>query len=256
MNCVPITEIFPNPTVKQVIFEIRYPNLFFLENKIGDLQQKIMGEFPKSALLFRRQIVLADVGPQGKLEEISGKFDEMGSKKIWQFQSNKGYKLNISTNSLDITSEYHKTYNLGSGDRFREVIKNALDNFFELTMIPTVTRIGLRYVDECPIPNKTNRTFKRYYKSVFPIERFNLAQSEEMFFRTVTTKDNLGLIYMETLAKVQDKYKLVLDFDGFATNVSSPECLATTDKLHDLIVKEYENTIKEPVYEYMRQRRD
>ena len=30
-----IKEIFSFPTVKQVIFQIRYPNLFIIENKIG-----------------------------------------------------------------------------------------------------------------------------------------------------------------------------------------------------------------------------
>jgi hypothetical protein len=37
-----IEEVFPNPTVKQVAFEIRFPNLFYLESKIGELQVKIM----------------------------------------------------------------------------------------------------------------------------------------------------------------------------------------------------------------------
>ena len=47
-------EIFSNPTVKKVIFQIRFPNLFFIENKIGDFQLKIMGMFPESKLIFRR----------------------------------------------------------------------------------------------------------------------------------------------------------------------------------------------------------
>jgi len=37
-----------------------------MESKIGDFQMKIMKEFPESALLFRRQIVFADIGPGGK----------------------------------------------------------------------------------------------------------------------------------------------------------------------------------------------
>jgi len=37
-----IAEIFPNPTVKSVFFEVRFPNLFYLEAKIGDLQLKVL----------------------------------------------------------------------------------------------------------------------------------------------------------------------------------------------------------------------
>ena len=57
-----INEIFPNPTVKTVVFQIRYPNLFYIENKIGEIQLKLMKEFPESALLYRQRILLADVG--------------------------------------------------------------------------------------------------------------------------------------------------------------------------------------------------
>ena len=54
-------EIFPNPTVKQVVFQIVFPNLFYIENKIGELQLKIMTEFPESTLLHRRQFAWADI---------------------------------------------------------------------------------------------------------------------------------------------------------------------------------------------------
>ena len=59
--------------------------------------------------------------------------------------------------------------------------------------------------------------------------------------------------YIETLQKRGDEHKLILDFDGFANDVSSEECLAVSDELHSIIEEEYERTIKDPVYEYMRQ---
>lgn len=122
-----ITEVFPNPTVKQVIFQIRYANLFYIENKIADLQYKVMKEFPESGLLLRRQIVFADVGPDQSLSDIKG--DDSLSKKIWQFRSKKGFTLNIVSDSMDITSEFHKTYDLDGGEKFRDIIKFVLDAF-------------------------------------------------------------------------------------------------------------------------------
>jgi hypothetical protein len=58
-----INEVFPNPTVKQVIFQIRYPNLFYIENKIGDFQLKVMREFPESALIMKQRVIFAEFGP-------------------------------------------------------------------------------------------------------------------------------------------------------------------------------------------------
>ena len=246
-----INEIFPNPTVKQVLFEIKFPNLFYIENKIGDLQVKIMKELPKSDLLYRRQLLFVDMGPEGKLKHI----DEEYGKKIWQFSSEKKYRLSITSNSLDIVSEHHKTYNLEGADKFRDVIDFALGNFFEVMTIPRVNRIGLRYIDECPLPKKDNETFSSYYDSVFPIERFNITDAKEMFFRTTTKKGRFNLTYRESLQKRKNKYRFILDFDGFAENVKSEDCLRVTDELHSMILEEYEKTIKEPVYEIMRRAR-
>ena len=91
-----IEEVFPNPTVKQVIFQIRYPNLFYIENKIGEFQLKIMGEFPESALLHRRSFTLVDIGPEVKTAEIESKLEkEPSGQKIWQFRSPKNFQLNV-----------------------------------------------------------------------------------------------------------------------------------------------------------------
>lgn len=251
-----IDKIYLNPTVKQVIFQIKFPNLFYMEKKIGDLQLKIMKKFPQSSLLFRQQIVFADIGPGAKLESISSDLEKETGKKIWRFKSSKNFQLDILSDSLDISSRHHKTYNLKGGDKFRDIIKFVLDHFLEIVSIPIINRIGFRYIDECPIPSKDNSTFKSYYKSVFPIKRFNLADVNEMDFKTVIKKGRYYLRYIESLQKVGSKYKLILDFDGFAKNIDSKDYLTTTDNLHAMIIEEFEKTIKKPVYEYMEEKKE
>ncbi|MBL7135472.1 MAG: TIGR04255 family protein [Candidatus Marinimicrobia bacterium] len=251
-----ISEVFPNPTVKQVIFQIKFPNLFYMENKIGAFQLKIMNEFPQSALLFRRQVVFVDIGPEGKFENIPADLDKESGKKIWQFKSNKNFQLNVLGDSLGIVSQYHKTYNLEGGDKFRDIIKFVLDYFFEVTSIPLINRIGLRYIDECPLPSKDNDTFRLHYNSIFPVDRFNIANANEMDFKTVTKTGEYYLRYIESLKKVDSGYKLILDFDGFAENINSEDYLTVTDELHTIILEEYEKTIREPVYQYMRQKKE
>lgn len=246
-----IKEIFLNPTVKSVIFQIRFPNLFYIESKIGDFQLKIMEMFPSSSLLFRKQILFADLGPNFKPADILNKDDLQTSKKIWQFNSEKNYKLNVLMDSLDIASEHHKTYNNEGGDKFREVIVFVLKHFFETTNIPIINRIGLRYIDECPIFKKDNDTLFNYYNSIFPNKRFSLDDTEEMEFRIVTKRRDYNLRYCESIKKVGNEYKLILDFDGFAENIKSLDCITVTDKLHDIIIEEFENSIKEPLIKFM-----
>jgi uncharacterized protein (TIGR04255 family) len=245
-----IREIFPNPTVKEVIFQIRFPNLFYIEDKIGEYQLKIMNKFPNSALLFRKHLFFVDTGPDVK--EDSLKLDEGKGAKIWQFESPKKYKLNVLSDSLDITSEYHKTYDLGEGEKFRDIIEFALDNFFEIVKLPIITRIGLRYIDECPIPEKNNKSFIKYYNSTFSLKRFNIEDALEMQFISRVKRNDYYLRYVESLKLIQDSYKLILDFDGYAENILPNDYLSTTDKLHDLISEEFFKTIKKPVVDYMR----
>ena len=192
-----IDEVFPNPTVKQVIFQIRYPNLFYIENRIGDLQLKIMKMFPNSSLLQKQQIVFTEIGPDGNFD-VPENPDEDMTKKVWQFESEKGFKLNVTSNSLDIVSDYHKTYNIDEEgvEKFRDVIEFVLNSFHEIMMVPIINRIGFRYIDECPLPSKDNDTFKEYYNSVFPIDRFNLEYVTEMDFKTVFKKDDYN-IYLQ-----------------------------------------------------------
>ena len=246
-------EVFPNPTVKQVIFQIRFPNLFYLESRIGDLQLRVMKEFPESALRFRRHIVLADLGPEVREQEIAEQLGSESGKKIWQFRSPKDFELNVLGDSLDITSKYHKSYdNPEAEHRFRDVIEFVLNNFFEVMKVPAIGRVGLRYINECPIPSKDTKTFKQYYNSVFPLSRFSLEDASELNFKTVVKRGAYSLRYIESLQTRDDRHVLIIDLDAFTHGIGSSECLSVVDGLHELIRQEFEYAIEEPVIEYMR----
>jgi len=251
-----IEEVFPNPTVKQVIFQIVFPNLFYMEKIIGEFQLQITDQFPDSSLLHRRQFAWADVGPDAKFIELESKLDkEPTGQNIWQFKSPKNFQLNVMNSSLDITSTYHKTYSLEGAEKFRDIIELVLCKFLKVVPLQIINRIGLRYIDECPIPSKNNSVFRRYYDSIFPLDRFELSSASEMDFKTVVKRGKYYLRYVESLKKVGENYKLILDFDGFALKINPKDCLTVTDNLHKLISIEYEKTIKEPVKKYMRKQK-
>lgn len=250
-----IDKIYPRPTVKQVIFQITYPNLFYLENKIGDIQQRIMKEFPRSKLLLRSPMIIANVGPEQKIDIPSDQHNTNPARKIWQFESKNKTLLSISSNSLDITSQFHKTYDLGDDDskKFKCAIKHAVDVFIDEMKLPLINRIGLRYIDECPIKAKDNETLLSWYNSKFPLDKFSIADATAMTFRTLIKKGNYNLGYIESLEK-NDKGEdvLILDFDGFAANVEDvSKYINITDDLHRLISIAYKETIKDPVYSWM-----
>jgi uncharacterized protein (TIGR04255 family) len=250
-----IDKIFPNPTVKQVLFQVRFPNLFYLENKIGDLQMRVMDRFPESSLLHRRQIVFADLGPDSEISDIPRDSAEALGAKVWQFKSPQKFVLNITSNSLDITSEYHKSYNLEGGDKFRDIIQFVVGCFLAVAPIPVFERIGLRYIDECPILEKNNATLCAYYNTTFPVGRFDIADAIEMEFKTVVHRNGSSMRYSESLVKIEntDQYKLIMDFDGARGRIEANKYLEVLDSLHILISDEYEKSIKQPLIDYMSQ---
>lgn len=250
----PPREVFPNSTVKKVVFQIVFPNLFYIENKIGEFQLKIMSLFPISSLAFRKQILFADVGPNVNLDNLNSDPNQANTK-IWQFKNEDGVELSLQANSLGIQSTTHKTYDHPDSDRkFRDTISFVVNAFLEITQIPIINRIGLRYIDECPLEKQTNEEMKRSFNTSFNLERFDISKAINMNFTTVIEKNSSFLRYSESLRKVGDSNKIILDFDGFANNIQSKDYLSKLDDLHILISKEFFATIKTPILKYMRQK--
>ena len=165
-----INEIFPNPTVKKVIFQVRFPCLFSIESLIGTYQTRIMEKFPNSELLLSRRFQIGPVPDSSQRREVPDEQDIGATKKIWKFTTESGVILNMQVDSLDISSMVHKTYNNPKGkERFRDIIEFVLQHFFDVTKIPKVNRVGLRYIDECPIKSKGNVTFRKYYNTTLPL---------------------------------------------------------------------------------------
>ncbi len=250
---MPIDEVFPNPTVKQVIFQIRFPNLFYIESKIGELQVKIMQEFPESSLMLRRQIILADMESEIKIEDIPEAVKSEAVKKIWQFASPRNFKLNVLGDSLDISSEYHKTYDHPSSEnKFRDTIEFVLNHFMEVMKVPIINRIGLRYVNECPLPSKDTKTYNDYYKTALNLNKFKIEEADESTLRIVVRHGEHFLNYVEALRKKDDQYIVILDFDAYAQSIKSDQCMAVTDDLHAIIIKTFLASIRQPIFDFMR----
>jgi uncharacterized protein (TIGR04255 family) len=213
-----------------------------------------MREFPESSISHRKIFAWADIGPGVKPAEVESQIEkEPLGQKVWQFKSPNKYQLNIQSGSLDISSNYHKTYDLDGGNKFRDIIKLVMDNFLQTISLPTINRIGLRYVDECPIPSKDTKVFKSWYNSVFPLGRFNLSDALEMDFKTCVKRGNHYVRYIESVQKSpKGEDILILDFDGFTHGIEPKQYLTVTDKLHKTIDTEWRKTIKSPVIDYMR----
>lgn len=244
-----MSELFPYQTVKSVAFEIKFTNLFFIENKIGDFQFKIMEEFPDSEEVIQKQFIISQSENYVKPEEID---PDAPTRKIWRFVSPKGYNLNLSTNFLSITSSIHKTYNNPDGEfKFRDIIELALESF--LGIIPAsidIKRIGLRYIDECPLPKiLNNENYIKLYNTTFKLDRFKIENTPlQQYMVQHRLENGIEIRYLE----FKNEEFVKLDFDASKTNVKSSDCLLITDQLYQAVHNEWEKTITENFKQYMR----
>jgi len=213
---------------------------------MGEFQEAIRDQFPESALIIKKTITIVSENQKPEEDSTPGK--------LWQFKSVRGDILNVEFNSLSIVSEHYKTYELGEGDKFRDLIETVGNKFIDIMKIPIIKRIGLRYIDECPFPSREHAIFKRHYNSAFPLSRFNLEDVSESLLTIVTRKGDCNLRYVERIVQEGGVDKFYLDFDGFSLDLDSSHYLDVTDKLHLIISEEYEKTLKTPVYKYMRKK--
>ena len=232
-------EIFPNPLVKSVVFQIRFPNLFYLADRIGDFQVKVMKEFPDSQLLFKRQFRFVS---RVEKENVGPPVEE--SKR----DDGEGVQLSVCSDSLSLMSNRHKSYSRG----FRELIESTCKRFFESTNIPILKRVGLRYIDEGPVPAGVNSSFSEWYNTAFSSCRFPVESISEMSCMAVVERGTSKLRYIEALKGTAEQRKIVLDFDAWAEDVEPANLLSITDSLHEVLWTEFTMTVKKPVLDYMR----
>jgi uncharacterized protein (TIGR04255 family) len=252
LTAMPDHEIFPNPLVKQVAFEIRFPNLFFIEGKIGEFQVRVMKDFPLSDLILRRSVMFMTAA-EGTPPDLPKPAEDTPSDKIWQFRSaSSGITLQVSRNNLSLTSQQHNSYHHGGENSFRGVIDRVVAHFTDMVKIPIALRVGLRYINECPIFERNTGRFNECYNSILPVERFSLERLANADCIVVVNGEGCQIRHIESLRLVENNDNLGLDMDAWMENVPSENVMASADKLHEVISAEFNSAIKQPILEFMR----
>src|SRR5262249_45713777 len=139
---------------------------------------------------------------------------------------------------------------------FRGIIDKAISEFFKVIQIPAVLRVGLRYINECPLFDRTSKTFQTCYDSILPINKFGLENLSRADCVAVAKVNEMQIQRIESLRLTSTGDALVLDLDASTESVDSSAVMEKSDRLHGLIEDEFFRSIKEPVLEYMRGRKN
>jgi uncharacterized protein (TIGR04255 family) len=158
----------------------------------------------------------------------------------------------VKLDSLLITSGEYNSYDHASGMKFKDVINKIVTEFLQRFPIKKIVRIGLRYIDHCPLDEKTNQYFTKYYVPKFDIEQYKIDDLIENHIVMRTRRGEHNLLFQCRIAKIENSYKYIMDFDGYAENVDSAKFLSVTDALRELDRSEFLSSITEEFKQYMR----
>jgi len=210
-----INEVFKNPAVIEVAYEVRFPPQFYISRKIGDYQLVILDEFPESSQQVQTMVTLDANGVALK--------DEANKPVLnWVFENvDSKTKITVKQNSLSIISTEFKSYDSGPENKFKDVVSQVVSKFRKHIPIKNFTRLGLRYIDRCPLDELTNEYFGKFYMPVIDINKYRLEDLIDTLIQIRMKKPPHYLHFQSGIKLFGEKYKYFMDFDGYAQNVDA-----------------------------------
>ncbi len=221
-------EIFPNPPIKSVSCEIRFPTLLTIAKTIPEFQSKIRNEFTD----YYTQTI-PRVYKSGVMDE-----------RYWVFKSfNDTLNLKIKNSSIVLTSNDYNDF-----PPFFGIIKKYFENFFKLNNIDKFLRIGLRYtnIEEFEDKKPNLKRLLEYYS--FAHFKFNEKDTINNFNINYSKNENdyYMFIALEYGKNPQNKYSFLFDFDIYnSEEIENDNYIKIIDNLHNNILKVFHESITE-----------
>ena len=233
-----LSEKFPNPPLKEVAYEVRFPALLRIENEISQYQDRIREDFPEVG-----KTIGGLISPTGGIigpGEVS-----------WQFRNDDiQLQLRVKNNSLALISTSYKSF-----DDFLPKIKECTESFLDTYQIPYVTRIGLRYIDDFCFGDDAMEEFEKFFIPAFNSEiinskdtvdhRIEIRQRKGEHFltlRTVMAKDGEGITHY------------IMDTDSYhdSDKVNKEDIIGVVNELHSNVLEEFHRFVTDDFVLHLR----
>lgn len=127
-----------------------------------------------------------------------------------------------------------------------------MPTFLEKVPIKNFSRVGIRYIDYCPLEERNNEYFETFYIPVININKYKIEDIVENHVLIRTKRGNYYLLFQCGIRQFEGKYQYYLDYDGYANDIGTDNFIVVTDDLQKMIKKEYYSNITEKFKQYMR----
>jgi len=222
-------EVFPANPIREVDFEIRFTPRLKVQAEMWRFQESIVAEYPdvglESALL-----------PNGTTLNVSV-FQNLG----------KGRLIKVSVQNMALAFSVYANF-----EDFKEEVLQRSTDFCSIFDVSSLTRIGLRYVNEIPLPAQQAESMTKYVRPLVEFDRIPLGSVQQFALQLSARMDD-HMIQVRTAMLAGPIRTYILDIDAYTETVkSAAEIGALLDRFHDTAQKVFLDHVTDDYKHVMR----
>jgi uncharacterized protein (TIGR04255 family) len=224
-----LEEVFPANPIREVDFEIRFAPRLRVQAEMWRFQEDLMSEYPEvgleSALL-----------PNGATLNVT----------VFQNQV-KARVIKVSPQNMALAFSAYRNF-----EEFKEEVQKRSSSFSGIFDVTSLTRIGLRYVNEIPLPTQQSESMTQWVKPLVEFDRFPL-DCLQQFALQMTAKQDDHMILVRTAMLAGPIRTYILDIDAYTeTEKPTTEIGALLDRFHDSVQRVFLDHVTEEYKKVMR----
>ena len=227
-----LNEVFPANPIREVDFEIRFTPRLRIQAEMWRFQEDLIDEYPDVSL---ESAIL----PTGATLSVT----------VFQNQR-KARVIKISPQNMAIAFSSYNNF-----EDFKEEVQRRIRSFCAVFEISSLTRVGLRYVNEIPLPTQEPESLARFVKPLLEFERFPLS-SVQQFATQVSATLNGHMVLIRTAMLAGPLRTYVLDIDSYTETVEQTNNISgLMEQFHDAAQHTFLDHVTNEYKELMRGRK-
>jgi uncharacterized protein (TIGR04255 family) len=205
-----LEEVFPANPIREVDFEIRFTPRLRVQAEMWRFQESVVTEYPEVGL---ESAIL----PNGTTLSVT----------VFQNQA-KARLIKVSPQNMALAFSAYKNF-----EEFKDEVLKQSDDFCKTFGVTELTRIGLRYVNEIPLPTQESSSMTKYVRPLVAFDRIPLETVQQFALQmSATAGGHMVLVRTAMIAGPIRTY--ILDIDAYTEIVRPASEISTLlDQFHD-----------------------
>ena len=224
-----LDEVFQANPIREVDFEIRFDPRLRVAPEMWRFQEDLETEYPEVGL----ETALL---PNGATVSVT----------VFQNRM-KARVIKVSPQNMALAFSDYSNF-----EDFKEEVLRRSGRFCEIFNISSLTRVGLRYVNEISLPTQQPESLRTYVKPLVEFDRIPLDSVQQFALQMVAKLDD-HMILVRTALIAGPIRTYVLDIDAYAETVKATAQIGMLlDRFHDSVQRVFLNHVTDEYKQVMR----